>query len=126
MSRHPANLLFRFLLEVAGLVAMGRWGWQVAPGWVGGALAVAVPGVGAAAWGVFRVANDGGRPVVEVPGPARLTLEAAFFAAAVWLAARTGTGSWAPPLGLAVLLHYALSWDRVWRLVRALPLGEGR
>ncbi|GMV06899.1 MAG: hypothetical protein AMXMBFR53_31740 [Gemmatimonadota bacterium] len=125
MSRHPLNLLFRFLLEVAGLVAMGRWGWHLAPGWGGAALAVGVPAVGAAAWGVFRVQNDGGRPVVEVPGPVRLALEAAFFGAAVWLAARTGSGSWARPLGLAVLVHYAASWDRVALLARNRPLPAG-
>lgn len=122
MSRNPFNLGLRFLLEVAALVALGRWGWSLAPGWVALAPALLLPGAAAAAWGAFRVPNDGGRPVVEIPGPARLALEAAYFGIAVWAASRTGGGEWAMPLGVVVLVHYALSWDRVSLLARGRPL----
>lgn len=122
MSRNPLNLGLRFLLEVAALVALGRWGWGLGTGFVALAPALLLPGAAAAAWGIFRVPNDGGRPVVEVPGPVRLALEAAYFGGAVWAASRIGDGGWAAPLGAAVAAHYALSWDRVALLARGRPL----
>ncbi len=122
MSRHPLNLAARFLLEIAALLVMARWGWSLAPGWLAVGPAVLVPGVAAVTWGVFRVPNDGGAPTVEVAGQVRLLLEAGFFGAAVWMASRTGAGGWALPLGTATAVHYALSWDRVALLARGRPL----
>lgn len=122
MSRNPFNLLLRFLLEVAALVVMGRWAWGLLPGWAGALPGLGVPLVAAAAWGIFRVPNDGGPPVVPVPGPVRLLLEAVYFGAATWMALHTGDGSWGIRLGAAVALHYGLSMDRVALLVRNRPL----
>jgi hypothetical protein len=48
---------------------------------------------------------------VEVPGGVRLVVELLYFG----LAVATGA-AWV--LGAAVVIHYALSYDYVWRLVR--------
>ena len=122
MDRHPLNLLLRFALEVAALVVLGRWGWGLLPGWHGAIPGLLVPVAAGAVWGIFRVPDDGGRPVVSVSGPVRLLLEVAFFTAAVWAAYATGDGRWAAPLGTLVSIHYALSWRRVDRLARNQPL----
>ena len=61
------NLVLRFLLELAALVAAGYWGFGAFDGWPLRVLAgIGVPFVLAAAWGVFRVPGDGGPPVVVV------------------------------------------------------------
>ena len=84
MSNHPLNLAFRFLLELAGLAAMGYWGWQQGSGWVRFAAAVLVPLAASVLWGTFRVPDDPGKAPVPVPGFVRLLLEAAFFGFAAW------------------------------------------
>ena len=122
MSRNPLNLLLRFALEMAALVALGRWGWGLLPGWRGVAPGLLTPALAAAAWGVFRVPDDGGAPTVTVTGRVRLALETAFFGGAVLALAATGAGEWATPMGVAVGLHYLLSWDRVGKLARNRPL----
>lgn len=122
MSRHPVNLLVRFALEMVALVALGRWGWTAFSGGAGVAAGLLAPAVAAAAWGTFRVSDDGGPPVVTVTGRVRLLLEVAFFSSAVWAGAATGDGRWALPLGVAVGIHYIVSWDRVGHLARDQPL----
>lgn len=64
--------------------------------------------------------NDPGKAPVPIPGPARLLLEAIFFAAAVGLLAAVRP-ILALVFGVLVGLHYAASYDRVARLLR-----EGR
>lgn len=117
VGSHPLNLALRFLLELAGLVALGDWGWQVAryPG------AIAVPAVAAAAWGTFNVAGDpsrSGKAPVRVPGVARLLLEVAFFAGATFALHGSGRPRAALAFAALVVAHYALSYDRVAWLVR--------
>jgi hypothetical protein len=120
VGTHPANLAFRFVLEVAAFAAYVVWGHLTvdgAWGWVLGA------GVGVAAfalWGTFAVLDDpsrSGRAPVPVPGWARLALEAAFFGGAVWGLVAVDQSTWAIVLGVAVVAHYALSWDRIGWLV---------
>lgn len=82
------------------------------------ALALGVPLAAAAAWGVFRVPNDGGKPVVLVPGWARLLLEAVFFGFAIWGLFDAGATTWGWVFALLVAVHYLLSYDRVLRLLR--------
>lgn len=114
MANHPLNLAIRALLELVALIVFAMWGWRH-----GGVLpAIALPLLAASAWGVFRVPNDGGTPVVRVSGLVRLLLEAVFFSAAVAAAA----DHWSPAIGAqlagAVIAHYALSYDRVLRLLK--------
>jgi hypothetical protein len=85
-----------------------------------------------AVWAIFRTPGDGGgQGLVATPGPARLALELAFFGLAV-LALLTAHANeradwFALALGTGVVVHYALSWDRVlWLLGRGTPPELGR
>ena len=117
MGSHPLNLALRFLLELAGLVALGDWGWHVAryPG------AIVLPLCAAAAWGTFNVAGDpsrSGKAPVPVSGVVRLLLEAAFFAGATFALHAAGRPRVALAFAATVVVHYALSYDRVAWLVK--------
>lgn len=118
MGSHPFNLAFRFILELAALVAMGYWGWQTGQGWLRWLLMLGAPLVAAMLWGIFRVEHDPGHAPVRVPGWTRLALELAFFGFAVWGLNQAGasTASWL--LGLAVAGHYVISYDRLLWLLR--------
>jgi hypothetical protein len=125
LGAHPANLALRFALELAALVAIGRWGWTlVGAGPWRVVLAVAAPLVAMTAWGLFAVPGDpsrSGRAPVPVPGVVRLLLEAAFFGAATWAAARERP-AWAIGFGALLVAHYALSFDRLAWLCRRRPV----
>jgi len=118
MGSHPLNLAFRFLLELVALFAMGYWGWRIGDGWLRWLLMLGVPLLAAVLWGVFRVDNDPGRAPVRVPGVLRLVLELAYFAFAVWALRDAGAVAASWLLGGAVLLHYAISYDRILWLLR--------
>ncbi|MCX7618472.1 YrdB family protein [Tepidiforma sp.] len=111
---HPP---LRFALEIAGLVILGAWAYSLAgPGWLRVVLALAVPIAVGALWGIFRVPNDPGQAVVAIPGPARLALETAVFAAAAAAAARLWGAGPAAVFAALVAVDYLLSWSRVSRL----------
>ena len=122
MGSHPTNLIFRFLLEVAGLASLGYWGWCVGVGWYSYVLAAGVPFVMATIWGTFAVPDDpsrSGSAPIPVPGIIRLLLELAFFAFASWALFDTGLPGAGYILATMVLIHYALSFDRLkWLLSR--------
>lgn len=108
-----ANLGLRFLLELAGLAAAGYWGFAGFDNWlVRIALGIGVPAVMAAAWGVFRIPNDGGAPVVEVAPIVRLALEIVFFGLAVALLGAAGREGWAIAFLAVIVLHYAIDYRR--------------
>jgi len=113
MNNHPLNLGLRFLLELAALAAMAVWGWQKGAGWLRFVFAIGIPLVAAILWGTFRVPNDPGAAPVAVPGLVRLTLELAYFGFAVYALASIDRPSLAWGLGAALVLHYALSYDRI-------------
>jgi len=117
-------LVTRFLLELAMLAALAVAGWRLgADGWRLVA-AIGLPLLAAALWGVFRVPNDGGPPVVQVPGVVRLLLELLLFGAATAALYAANRSGWALTLGGLTLLHYLLSYDRVlWLLCGAPPPG---
>jgi hypothetical protein len=117
MSQNPLNLALRFALELCILAAVGRWGWMQggAARW---ALAVALPLAAAALWGVFRVPNDGGAPLVQVGGAVRLAIEALLFAAATAALIGAGHRRLAMAFAAITILHYAVSYDRVASLLR--------
>jgi hypothetical protein len=118
VSNHPVNLGFRFLLEVVGISAFAFWGWAWG-GWERWPIAVGCVLAAIAIWGIFRTPDDdsSGPGLVATPGPARLALELAFFALAVlalYTAHANDRAEWlALLLAAGVVLHYALSWDRV-------------
>lgn len=121
MGSHPINLAFRFLLEVAALLAIGYWGWSTSAGVLRFVLALGLPIIAAVLWGTFRVPNDAsssGKAPVPIPGILRLLLELALFAFAVWALYDAGAVQLSWVLGLAVVVHYALSYDRISWLLR--------
>jgi uncharacterized protein DUF2568 len=83
-------------------------------------LAVVIPLAAAALWGIFAVPSDpsrSGSAPVRVPGILRLAIELGFFAAATWAVNDLGFSRLALLFGIAVVLHYLVSFDRVWWLV---------
>lgn len=122
MSNHPLNLLLRFILELLGLAAMAYWRWNGHDGILRVLLAVGVPLFAAVMWGTFRLPNDPGKAPRPVPGWVRLLLEMVFFGSAVVLLTAVGKTDWATVLGVVVLGHYALSYDRVMKMIRGLPM----
>lgn len=122
MSQHPVNLAVRFLLEIAAVSALAFWGWAWG-GWYRWPLAIAIAVAAMAVWSMFRTPGDGvsGPGLVATPGPVRLILELGLFAlavAALLTAHANERAAWfALILGIATVVHYALSWDRiVWLL----------
>jgi hypothetical protein len=113
-----ANLALRFILELCALVALAFWGFQTGGGWLGKIiLGIGIPVLAAFAWGTFRVPNDPGKAPVPVPGPFRLLLELAVFGLATAGLIAAGRPSLAWVFGLAVVINYALLYDRlVWLL----------
>lgn len=124
VASHPLNLAVRFLLELIALFALGRWGWTQGEGALGYVLALGIPLLAALLWGTFAVPGDpsrsGGAPV-PIPGVARLLLELAFFAAAASALFATGAATFGWLFSSAVLLHYAISYDRIHWLVAQKP-----
>ena len=115
MSRNPMILGVRFLLELAALAALGLWGWMRVD-WV---VAILLPALAAAMWAVFRATADAPpQPPVAIPGVLRLALEWLWFGLATVALVGIGAPLTARLFAALVVLHYALSWDRIARLVR--------
>lgn len=116
MGSHPINLIFRFILELCALTSIGIWSWKQSDGLFRFALSIGIPIILAAIWGVFAVPEDpsrsGAAPVV-VSGIVRLIIELAIFAFAIWSLYNIGFIRLSKILGIAVLLHYILSYDRI-------------
>lgn len=115
MSNNPINLAFRFLFELYALYAMGYWSSRFFPGRVGIIFVILIPLIAAIVWGVFRIPSESpkGRAPVAVPGWMRLLIEAAFFGFAVWGLFNAGAIQASTLFGIALLVHYALSYDRL-------------
>ncbi len=85
MSKHPINLLVRFLMEIAAVIVVGMWGWHMGTNtWEQYLLAIGLPVIAATIWGVFRIPNDPNPAPVEVPGIVRLAYELFLFFFATW------------------------------------------
>ena len=121
MGSNPINLAVRFTFEIAGLVALGWWGWNQGEGILRFMLALGIPFLAAVLWGTFAVPDDpsrSGEARVPVPGIVRLMLELAFFILATLSLFATGLTTLGWIYGIAVLIHYVISYDRVMWLVR--------
>jgi len=120
MGSHPINLAVRFLLEIIGLVALGLMGWHIGKGFYMYAMALGLPLVAAVLWGVFAVPGDpsrsGGAPV-QISGINRLGLELTFFISATWSLFATGATILGWAYGVATIVHYLISYDRVLWLI---------
>ena len=116
MSTHPLNHAFRFLLELITLFSFGYWGWTLHEGIFRFIWMIALPVIAAILWGTFAVPNDpsrSGKSPIPTPGFLRLLLELAFFALGVWCLISAGQPTWGWILGILVMLHYAISYDRI-------------
>ena len=121
MGSHPINLAIRFLLEIAGLVALGLLGWQFGNGIYRYGFALGIPLLAAICWGTFAVPGDpsrSGTAIVPVPGSIRLILELAFFGSAIWSILLIGATNMGWVYLALVLVHYIVSYDRVRWLIR--------
>jgi hypothetical protein len=75
---NAANLILRFLLELAALVGFATLAWLSVSGWWRFVVALLVVLIAMALWGVFAVPDDpsrSGNAPVPVPGAVRLVLE---------------------------------------------------
>lgn len=118
MANHPLNLGLRFLLELAALGAFAYWGWTEHSGALRLLWSIGLPLLAALMWGAFRAPRDHGKGLVAVPGVLRLLLEVVFFGGAVWCLFSAGRSGWGFALAIVTLIHYAVSYDRVGRLLR--------
>lgn len=116
MSQHPFNLALRFILEIMALVSLGIFGYRLLDGALGVIGAVLLPLCFAVAWGVFAVRGDpsrSGKTVVPTPGPVRLVLELFLFSLSVVALIMSGYALIALIFGVAIIIHYVWSMDRV-------------
>ena len=117
----PINLAVRFILEISALLALGWWGWNQAEGILRFVFAFGIPIFAAVIWGTFAVPSDpsrSGKAPVQVPGIVRLLIELVFFISATWALFSTAVLTLGWILGIAVLIHYSISYDRILWLVR--------
>ncbi len=124
MGSNPINLTLRFLLELTALFSFGYWGWNSTSGWTRYLLAIVFPVVAAAIWGIFAVPDDpsrSGKAPIPVPGFLRLLLELIFFGSACWALYNTGLPNLSGIVGGLVILHYAVSYDRIVWLIKTKP-----
>ncbi|NLR59092.1 YrdB family protein [Chitinophaga polysaccharea] len=122
MNTNPVNLAVRFLLEIIMLVILGLWGWQMgADSWLRYVLALGFPLSAATLWGVFRIPNDPKEAPVAIPGQARLLLEWILFGLAVWGLRVMEHPQWSIILAAVVIVHYIVSYDRTWDMLRNKP-----
>ena len=114
--------LVRFALELAAFGGLGWWGWSLGHGGIGGTLlAVVIPGIAAAIWGVFAVQDDPSRnpnPPVTIPGWLRLVIEFGVFGLAAYGIWTSGSRAAAETLLTGVGIVYVVSWDRQLWLLR--------
>jgi len=116
MTIPPWQLAIRFGLEVASLIALGRYAasllrgpWSLIAAW-------AVPGAVALLWVTFAVKGDpsrSGSAPIAVPGPLRLALELAVFGGGA--AALAGKGNWTALaiFSIAFVAHHAMTMKRL-------------
>ena len=113
-----AGLGLHFLLELCAPTAMIFAGFCL-----GDALpmrlllGVGLPLAAAVAWGVLRVPNDPGAAIVAVPGWLRLLIEWTVFGAAIAMLFAAGQPVWAALFLAAVIVDYAILYERVLRLL---------
>lgn len=121
MSKHPLNLALRFLLEMVGLAIFAIWGWHRGEGWWRFLPAVILPLVFATLWAIFAVNEDpsrSGKTVIPTPGVIRLILELTFFALATLALFDFDYKTYGIVFVAVVLFHYAISYDRIFWLIR--------
>jgi hypothetical protein len=100
---------------------MGLWGYNLYEAWYKVIVAAGLPLLAATIWGVFAVPGDSsrsGKTVIVTSGIIRLFLELLFFAFAGWAIFYLGYILFAWIFISATLLHYILSYDRIYWLLK--------
>ena len=113
---HPLNLALRFFLEVAALGGFGVLAWRSAGGWWRYLAVIAVLALLMTLWGVFAVPGDpsrSGNAPVPVSGSVRFALELAVLLGGAGAFYWTGNNLVAIALAALVVIHYALSGERI-------------
>ncbi len=121
MGSNRVNLAIRFLLEMTALVTMGIWGWRQREDWTRLILAIGIPMAAALVWGLFAVRDDpsrSGSAPIPIPGIIRLLIELAFFGLSVWMLYHLQYIRLSRIIGITVILHYLISYDRIQWLIR--------
>ncbi len=116
MSIHLLNSAVRLLLEITAIVTFGIWGYHQSETGLRILLAILLPLGFAVLWGVFAVRDDpsrSGKTVIQTPGIIRLLLELGLFGAAAWMLLDLDYTLIALILGLTVVIHYFVSFDRI-------------
>lgn len=116
------NLALRFLLELAALAGLATYAWGLASGLLRFVCVIAAVAGAAAIWTVFAVPGDpsrSGNAPVPVPGAVRLAVELFILFAGALAFHSAGLRGVGVALALLILLHYALSLDRLrWLLAQ--------
>jgi hypothetical protein len=117
------QLALRFGLELAALVAVGRWAasWPLPLAWRW-VLGFAAPGALALLWGSFAVPGDpsrSGQAPIAVPGALRLLLELAVFGAGALALYATGDIAELAVDLIALAVHHAGTVPRLRWLLSA-------
>jgi hypothetical protein len=116
-----------FLIEVVGLIGIGRRGWDL-----GGStgtrlmLAAAFVLVASGVWTLFRTRGfvpSGGEPVVAIPGPVRVLIEVGFYVFGAWGLWVSGWEVAAVVFAISVVIVIIALRDRYARLLgnRGVP-----
>lgn len=117
MSGNAAILGLHFLLELAALAALAYWGWITHDGLERWVWTIGLPVVAAFLWALLRTPGDGPDPVLAIPGLLRLVLELAILGGAAVALYVGGRDRIALAMAVLVVVDYALSYDRVARLI---------
>ncbi len=121
MGSHPINLMIRFLLEIAAIVAVAIWGWKQGTDWSRFLWAFLLPILLMTIWGVFAVPKDpsrSGNAPIPVAGWLRLLIELGIFCCAAWALYNMGFLYSALVFSIICLLHYIVSYDRILWLMK--------
>tara|TARA_B110000211_G_C14086121_1_gene556780 strand:+ start:1541 stop:1912 length:372 start_codon:yes stop_codon:yes gene_type:complete len=117
MGSHPINLGLRFLLELAALISIGMWGWKQSPSSIiQFSLAIFLPVIAAAIWGIFAVPDDpsrSGSAPIPTLGFIRLLIEFTIFTVAFFALQNLGHEKTSWVLGILTIIHYSISYDRI-------------
>lgn len=116
MGAHPVNLIFRFLLEIAAIIAMGYWGWKQSDSGMKWIWMILVPLLFMTIWGLFNVPGDpsrSGNAPIAVAGFVRLSIEILFFGFAIWALFQLGLSFYGRLFFALLFIHYLLSYGRV-------------
>ncbi|MDG1528675.1 MAG: YrdB family protein [Polaribacter sp.] len=116
MGFHPINLVFRFILEVCAFISAGLWSFNQTDGLLKFLFGFGFPIFLAIIWGVFTVPNDksrSGNAPIPTNGIIRLAIELGIFAMATWSLYSLGYNNLYLIFGIAVVIHYVLSYDRI-------------